>query len=819
MTSRTPSDSRLPAGVLALPVAAAAAVLSVAVAARRLMRRPVPAPSGRLTCQGLHEPAEIIRDEWGVPHIYAANDHDLFFAQGFTHAQDRLFQMDLNRRVGLGRLAEIMGPLGISMDKFAHYLGWPRAARSQVAGTDEATAAVIAAYSAGVNTFIATQPLPAEFKVLAYRPAPWDALAMSAWATVLAWGLSCNWETELLRAWLLDELGPERAADMTPVYATGYTTTLPDEQVGRRLSEGLLSAFRETVAHGPVGAPIFGQGLGSNNWVVSGAHTASGRPQLANDPHLPPVFPTIWYANHLCGGHYHVTGFTLPGVPGVAIGHNDHCAWGLTNAFPDVQDIYIERFDPQDPTRYEVNDQWRAADVTQETIAVRGLRDVHITVRATRHGPVFSDILPGDHADLSYNWAQFHGGNHLHSILDINRAADWPSFHEGLRHWFFPSQNVVYAGVDDTIAYAMPGLVPRRRSGNGLSPVPGWIDDFEWDGFIPFDELPVYVNPAEGFIATANNCVTGDDYPHWLTGEWMPDYRVRRIRQRLAEYSAMTLDDHRHIQTESISLMARRFLSAALPVANATEMADPQLRDALQRLAAWNDDMAVDSIPATLYFGWQVHFTRAAMAQAVGERRAEKLFAKGDSVGFPYMPFYEIGYELALRWLEGNRPDWIGDVRPLLLPALRRTLDVVRDELGHDPAGWAWGRVHRIAFEHEMARIPGIGRLWKPVTIPAAGDGYTINQSDLSPHFPPDPSTVIASCRLIIDVGAWDECLAALPGGQSGHPASPHYQDRIAEWQAGRYFPLLFSRDKVTAAAEGTWMLVPENPEGKATAR
>lgn len=219
--------------------------------------------------------------------------------------------------------------------------------------------------------------------------------------------------------------------------------------------------------------------------------------------------------------------------------------------------------------------------------------------------------------------------------------------------------------------------------------------------------------------------------------------------------------------------------------------------------------MGIDSIPATLYFGWLVHFTRAAVAQAIGEGRASALMVRGDRVGFPFMPFYEIGFELALRWLEGDRPAWIADVSPLLPAALQQTLGVLRRDFGDDPAGWAWGRVHRVTFEHEMARLPGIGRLWKPVTIPAGGDGYTINQSDTTPHFPPDPSTVIASCRLIVDVGAWDNSVAALPGGQSGHPASPHYQDRIAEWQAGRYFPLLFSRDKVLAAAKGTWTLAP----------
>ncbi len=824
MTSKSRSERAIPRGWLALPVAVAAATVSVIAATRRLMRRPVPPANGRVVMDGLQAPVEIIRDQWGVPHIYAAHENDLFFAQGFIHAQDRLFQMDLYRRLGLGRLAEVTGPLGVTLDKFARYMDWPRAARAQANGVDEATGAAINAFAAGVNAYIASQSLPAEFKLLAYRPEPWDALAIGAMGTVLAWGLSCNWETELLRAWLLDELGPERAADLTPVYGRNYPTTLPDEQIGRRLAEGILDAFGEAIAHGPIGAPLFGHGLGSNNWVVSGARTASGRPHLANDPHLPPVFPAIWYANHLAGGDYNVTGFTLPGVPGVVIGHNEHCAWGLTNAFPDVEDIFIERFAPDDPTRYEVNGEWQAAEVWQEIIKVRGLSDVHLTLRATRHGPVFSDMLPGNHADLAYDWTLFHSGNHLRSVLATNRATDWPSFRESLRHWSFPSQNVVYAGTDGVIAYMMPGLVPKRRKGDGLAPVPGWNDDYSWEGFIPFDELPCYVNPPEGYVATANNCIAGDNYPYLLTSEWLPYYRVNRIRQLLAENDRMTLADQQRIQTDTLSLMAQRFLAAALPRSEPAVEDPSELRDALRRLAAWDGHMIEDSIPATLYFGWQVHFTNAAIVQAVGERRAEALMAKGEQVGFPFMPFYEIGYELALRWLEGSAggdphsppgeapaepPDWIGDVRPLLLPALRQTIAVLQKEFGRDPAEWAWGRLHRVAFEHEMARIPGIGRLWKPLTVSAPGDGYTINQSDTSPHFPPQTATVIASCRLLMDVGAWDDCLAALPGGQSGHPASPHYQDRVEEWRQGRYFPLLFSREKVAAAGEGTWRLEP----------
>ena len=824
MTSGNPSDRSGARGRanrwLALPVGAVAGMLGAAVAARRLMRRPVPKASGRLVVEGLNAPVEIIRDKWGVPHIRAANEPDLFFAQGFVHAQERLFQMDLNRRLGLGRLAEIIGPAGVPFDKFARYLGWPRVVRAQVDGTDVDTAAVLAAYAAGVNACIAGQPLPAEFKVLAYRPEPWDATATSAWGVVLAWGLSCNWETELLRAWLLDELGPERAADLTPVYREDYPTILPGEQAGRRLAEGLLRAFHNTVAEGPVGMPLFGHGLGSNNWVVAGSRTASGRPHLANDPHLPPVFPTIWYANHLAAPGFNVAGFTLPGVPGIVIGHNEHCAWGVTNAFPDVQDVYIERFDPEDPARYEVNGAWRAADVTEEIIKVRGWRDVKLNIRSTHRGPVFSDILPGAfgaHADLSYDWAMFHGGNHMRAVIATNRATDWPTFRDSLRHWTFPPQNVVYAGTDDTIAYMMPGLVPKRRTGDGLSPVPGWTDGYDWDGFIPFEELPVYLNPPEGYLATANNCMAGDNYPHLLTGEWMPDYRIRRIRELLDAAPELSLEDQIRIQTDVVSLMARRFLAVALPAVS--RVAEPDVRPALDRLSTWDGTMSEDSVSASVCFGWLVNFTRAVAGRAVGDEKAATLYGTEEPVGFPLMPFYEIGYELALHWLEAadqtgenarGMPAWIGDVRPLLLPALRQTLETLRKDFGREPERWAWGRLHRVTFEHEMARLPGIGRLWKPVAFPVPGDGYTINQSDVPPHFPPEPSTIIASCRLIIDVGEWDNSMAALPGGQSGHPASPHYQDRLAEWREGRYFPLLFSREKVLRDADGTWTLLPK---------
>lgn len=792
-----------------LPLAGlAAGALAARLAWRRLLTRALPPRNGRISADGLHQPVEVIRDRWGVPHIYAADAHDLFFAQGYVHAQDRLFQMDTHRRVGSGRISEIVGASGVASDRFARFLGWTRAAEAQVAGADAEVRDTMAAYAAGVNAYIVQGRLPLEFTLLAYRPEPWALQDTAAWGTVLAWGLSVNWETELLRLMLLETLGPEKTADLTPAYADSYDTVLP-ASVGHRLSTALLEAYHEAMDNLPLGAVPAGRGVGSNNWVVSGANTVSGRPILANDPHLPPTFPALWYENHLSGGGYNVTGFTMPGVPGVIIGHNEHVAWGVTNAFPDVQDVYVERFDPADPTRYEVDDTWHTAELCTETIRIRGRKPLVETVRYTRHGPVFSDLLPDEARDLALRWSLHEPSNHLRTILDTNRATDWDTFRDGLRHWSFASQNVVYADTAGNVGYVMPGRVPRRRKGNGLVPVPGWRSDYEWDGWIPFAELPARFNPPEGLIATANNRVHGADYPHLLSSEWLPGYRVRRILHLLRENVPLTLADNGRIHTDTFSLPAQRFLPHALSAVAAAASRDTDLGAALHRLRAWEGDMRADEVAPTLFFGWLTHFTHAVFRQAVGPALAGRLLGKQDDVGFPLHPFYEMAGELVLMWLDDGPPAWVGEIRPLLLPALEQTLVVLRGRFGADPQQWRWGRLHVVDLHNPLADVPLLGRVWKPIRLATGGDGYTVNQGDVHPHFPPDPVHVIASCRLIIDVGAWDNSLAVLPGGQSAQPASAHYQDGIAAWRDGRYHPLLFSRERIVAAAEGTVWLAP----------
>lgn len=794
--------------------AAAGAVAGARHLARRFLGRPLPRVDGELQLASLRRPVEVLRDPWGVPHIFAQTEEDLFFAQGFVHAQDRLFQMDVNRRLGLGRLSEVVGPPGLETDRFARVFGWHKAAEAQVAGilADSETRSIAEAYAAGVNAFIEQGKLPVEYSLLAFRPEPWRPLDSAAWGTVLAWGLSVNWETELLRARLVEKLGPEKAADLTPAYRDHYPTIIPGASVGARLAVALVDAYRRAVDTMPLGTVPAGPGIGSNNWVLAGEKTASGRPILANDPHLPPVFPTIWYENHLAGGRYSVTGFTSPGVPAVIIGHNEQIAWGVTNAFPDVQDLYVERFHPDDPLLYEVEGEWVRAEEEIETIHVRGRRrPVVEEVRYTRHGPIVSGLIPGDHPALALRWTCHGRNNHLRALTETCRAGDWAAFRRSLHDWAFPSQNLVYADVDGNVGYVMPGRVPVRARGEGLTPVPGWTTAYDWTGWIPFDELPARFNPAEGYIVTANNRITGDDYPYLLSGEWQPPYRARRIADLIAASAPLDLAANARIQNDTVSLMARRFLDRALPLVHDAPAVDHSLYAlALRRLQQWDGDARPERVAPTIYFGWLVSFTRAAMAQALGADLAGELLGGEKLEQFPTNPFQEIGNELAVRWLEEEPPAWVGDVRPHLQPALQEALIVLQSEFGPDPAKWQWGKLHRLEIRSPLARIPGLGRLWRPVSHPVGGDGYSVNQAEVSPHFPPEPVHVIASCRMIVDVGRWDESLSALPGGQSAHPASEHYLDSVEEWLRGEYHPMLFSRARVEEAATGFLTLQPK---------
>jgi penicillin amidase len=568
-----------------------------------LVRRPWPQVSGTLTVPGLLAPVEVIRDDWGVPHIYAQNEQDLFFAQGFVHAQDRLWQMEFNRRIGSGTLSAALGEATEETDRFLRTIGLRRAAEKEWLLLDDDTRSILEAYAAGVNAYVETHRdrLPLEFTILGVDPSPWTAVDTLAWGKVMSFNLGGNYELELLRARIIAELGEEAAQQLLPPYADGAPVIIPPEARSyawlRDSDFGGLDALAAIL--GDRGAT-----WGSNNWTVHGSHTATGLPLLANDTHLGLNMPSIWYENGLHGGRFDSVGFSFPGAPMVIIGHNSRIAWGVTNLGPDVQDFYIEKLnDPIHPTQYEFRGEWQELQVVQEIIEVKDQSPVTLDVFITHHGPIMNDVI-GDLEEaepMALQWTALDSSYLFRAVTLINLASNWDDFRQALSYWDVPSQNFVYADVDGNIGYQSPGNIPVRAPGHqGLVPVPGWTGEYEWQGSIPFNELPSVLNPPTGFVATANNKVVPDDYPYHLAFEWAAPYRAQRITELLAADDNITFDEIRDIQAQTYSLPAELLRPYLLSVEPETDLQ----RLALVELKTWDLQLETDRAGASVYQVW-----------------------------------------------------------------------------------------------------------------------------------------------------------------------------------------------------------------------
>ncbi|HYF63284.1 MAG TPA: penicillin acylase family protein, partial [Herpetosiphonaceae bacterium] len=574
-------------------------------------RRALPPTRGRLDLDGPEAPVEILRDRWGVPHIYARGDGDLLWAQGFVHAGERLWQMEFQRRIATGRLAEMIGPAALDIDRFIHTLGLPAAARADADRLGDEARTLAERYVAGVNAAIermGRSRTPIEFAVLRHRATPWTLVDTLAWGKVVALAMAGNWEAEIIRAQMVARLGPERAAALEPDYPAAHHTTVADigALLGQITREGARAAA-PTLGFGGEGV----ESLGSNAWAVHAGRSRTGRPILAADPHLSLGVPSVWMENHLCGGSLHVTGAAFPGVPGVLIGHNERIGWGITNAGIDAQDLYIERLDPA-RRRYETPSGWRDVGETAVEIAVRGKPAVRHVIQSTRHGPLLASLDPAaeapavsdggvrikpndlpadlDHTDCTYGlalrWTVHEAGAPFEAVLAMNRAADWPQFRAALAHWSDPVMNFVYAGPDG-VGYQLGGRVPYRPNGPSLTPARGWTDEAEWDGFLPFEHLPHAFNPASGVVVSANNRVVDPaDYPYHLSQEWMNGYRAERINAVLTAQPAVGLEECARLQLDFFSQPGREL--AALVRDLLPPPADPVARAAHAALVGWD---------------------------------------------------------------------------------------------------------------------------------------------------------------------------------------------------------------------------------------
>ena len=758
------------------------------------LRRSLPQVNGKVTVAGLSGAVEIVRDRYGVPYIYGKTDHDAFFALGYVHAQDRLWQMELQRRIGAGRLSEVLGDATIETDQFLRTLGVYRAAEAAWPALSPDAQAALSAYAGGVNAFLTEgHPLPPEFVILGFKPEPWKTTDSLVWAKMMAWNLGDTYGDDLLRGQMAAALGPERAGQLLPGYPAGAPIILPPDAMAAELRK-VDNVLRETLGLGD-------KSNGSNNWVVNGARTASGKPLLANDPHLGAQIPAIWYLAGIQGDKVHAVGATLPGLPAVVIGHNDEIAWGVTNLGPDVQDVYVERVNPANPGQYEVNGRWTDLQVVPEEIKVKGEeKPIHWAARATRHGPLISDVTDERGHALALRWPALDPGDTtMNAFLAINYARNWDDFTAAMRDYIGPSQNFVFADRAGNIGYFGPGRIPVRAKGDGTTPVPGWNDEYAWTGWIPFEQLPHAYNPADGYVVTANNKVVPDDYPYFITTDWAPPYRAERIVELLTAKDGLTPADYARIQGDQASAQARELLPFMLSVAPET----PEQTQAIEMLKAWDGVIAPDSGAAAVYEAWYAQLYKALLGDDLGGDL-------GDEVTTTHNP------TLLASILQGDEEIWCDDV---LTPgaddcsatarvALDKALKDLTERMGKDMAKWRWGDIHKTQFPHNpFSQVAFLKPLFHR-SIETGGDAFTVNPAPFKLAKPYD-SQHLPSYREIIDLADFTTARFIQTTGQSGHPLSKHYDDLMPLWRAVEYVPMYWDQAKVKAEAEGTLVLEP----------
>ena len=804
-------------------------VLVVAGTGSYVVKRPFPTTNTTLSFPGLQEEVTVYRDNFGVPHIYANNRDDLFFAQGYTTAQDRFWQMEFWRHIGMGRISEIAGSATIEQDRFIRTVGWNRMAESYIDYYEQEAPEfidILNAYSAGVNAYIDENrdSLPLQFEILGlvnepWEIEPWQPVHTVAWGIVMSDNLSGNWSNELTRARLYKDLDQEKVDTLIPGYPYHNRPVIAPtvDQVNQQVSAQKLKSDLHGVDWQRLNTTLVGEpptvglideydpNIGSNNWVIGGEHTETGMPLLANDPHLGVQMPSIWYEVGLHAPDFNVRGFSFAGVPGVIIGHNEHIAWGVTNVGPDTQDLYIERRNPDNPNQVEYMGKWEDMEIIEEKIKVNGGADVVLPVFITRHGPVINGVIDEPLSDpISFKWTAQEPSRILQSVVLLNQATNFEEFREALRYWDTPSQNVVYADREGNIGYQTPSRIPIRKNGNGLTPVPGWTDEYEWDGYIPYDELPTLFNPDSGYIVTANHAVVDEAYGHFIAYDWADGDRGLRIENMIQD----RLDSGNKIQAEDIA--AIHFDSKSLPaetwvpLLTSLESDDAQIQAAIELLKTWDYQERTDSVPATLFEIFYGQLFHHVLADDVGVDNVDT-FSRRDTF------MYELAEDIEAAWWDDTTTPETETANEIMLIALNDAINWLEENVGGDMDDWTWGKIHTITFKDGVLGASGVAPIEAifnrgPFALDGGSDLVNANGWRRS-----NPADVRAypSMRMIIDMSDYSANQTVIPSGQSGHAFNPHYDDQIPLWLNGEYHPMLWHREAVEDAAEDVMVLVP----------
>ena len=767
---------------------------------RQDLKSAIPSLTGSVQLRGLQGTVKVFRDRYGIPHIKAESELDAFFAQGFVTAQDRLWHMEYDRRRGSGRWAEAVGESAVAQDKMMRRFRLEASAKADYQVMDPHTKDVFDAYAAGVNAFITSgDALPVEYRITRLEPEPWQP-----WDGLTAYKvrhISMGvFESKVWRARMVREVGPEAAGKLFPGFEPGYLMILPPGST----SPGPLDEGLKELAEGAAGLNHLNEmDSGSNSWVLSGAETATGKPILAGDTPRALDTPSAYYQNQVACPEFDVVGLSFPGVPGFPhFGHNGRVSWSVTHTAADYQDLYVERF--QDG-KYLYKDRWLDAETHDETIKVRDGTDVHTKVTVTQHGPVIAGY-PDQGSGLAFKYTATERASTWPEILwRMLRVENSKELVDSMSGWVDPCNNLLFADIHGNMGYLCRGRIPIRSRVNGWLPVPGWMGEHEWEGDIPFDELPVSINPPEGYIATANNRPVGDDYPHYIAIDFTPEFRVRLVTEGLKSLHRPTAEDMEQVHAQRVSIPALAYLGVVKQI----DPKDAAIKAAKHLLLDWNGEMNANQVQPTIYSAMRDAMLKEVLETNLTEKLAYDAWHPADRGLGSFSN--RLKARLVAMIEQDDRsllPE--GDTWPTAVArALSKAVATLSERLGGDMGQWQWERVHQARPKHNLsAAFPELAELLDPPAIPSSGDGDTPLQGGYSPA---NPATVtsLSVARYSYDPSDWENSLWVVPLGSSGHPGSPHYADQSETWRQVKMIPMGYDWGRIEASCETKQTLEP----------
>jgi penicillin amidase len=760
---------------------------------KEMSRASLPKLDGNIYLPNINQDIEIIRDEWGVVHIYTKNLDDAIFAQGFVHAQDRLWQMELNRRAARGKLSEIIGKDGLDADRTARTFGYDRVGKKDWDLLSTQTQQSIIAYCNGINAFIEQEnfKLPVEYKLIKHKPENWTPLDVCAFSRMLSSLLTFGWYDEIIRAKLIDLVGEKNAMEIDNYYPNENPVLLPNGIEFNKLNiDGKFEAMN---------GPYIPHISGSNAWTIHGSRTQTGKPYLCNDPHLALKNPNIWHQMHIHCDEIHVTGVSCPAVPGILIGHNEKIGWGITLAFTDLEDVFVEKFTDDSFSTYMYDGKIIDSEIIEEKIYIKDEPLPHIEkVVSTIHGTLISNITNDKHHAFTLCSMAFQASKTFDGWMMLNKANNWNDFVDAVKLIEAPGLNIVYADIEDNIGYYNSGKVPIRTKQSASIPMPGWTNENDWKEFVPFEKMPHALNPEKGYLVTANHKIEPDNFPYFLSDNYMNGYRANRLEYLIQSKQKLSTSDFVNMQMDWHCIPALKFKEYYKNI----DIKNTELQHYINQLLNWDGVLRPEQVEGSFYKVAKKEVVKYIFDKNINDKSLIRSLL-GIGIHEIYQPlnaFMGHNTTALFRMLDNPDSEWIknaGGKENVLIQGFTNAINWIKINYGTNEKKWTWGNLHAIVFPHSFAAKPPLDKVFNIGPFPIGGDTDTPFQTYIMDEHGYGGELDSVSYRQIIDFSNFDNSTIIMPLGNSENMASPYYKNQLGKWFKGESFPMCFSRKKV----------------------